>query len=149
MDDTKQQALGSQPVPAGTTAIPQTSTPPQSSSPIGGPHKEFAPRGVSEAPVREYIQPHASEAEPQIHPEAKEAGVEAVESQEQPKITVEQKAAGVEHANPPVVIAQTQSVQLPYTPVQVQQILKETSVTESKHWLAKFTEYLLKKLQSA
>ncbi|MDQ5900438.1 MAG: hypothetical protein QG600_16 [Patescibacteria group bacterium] len=115
---------------------------------VGGGHKEHAPIASQrvEAPVAEYIDRHGSEKTPDVTQELKEAGVEVVE-RERPQLDQSHQQVGVTHAKESTpVILQTQSVQLPYTPVQIQTMKKE-SVNEGKHWLAVFVEYLGKKLQ--
>lgn len=126
---------------------PQVSQPqqPTPAYPVSGPHKEYAP---VEAPVREYVEPHASEIAPTLPSEVEEF-VEVVENKEQPQLTDEHREVGIEHAPvaTPVVVSDQSAVQMPYTYPQAEQIVKETSVEESKHWLAALTEYLLRKLQ--
>lgn len=117
----------------------------QPAHPVSGPHKEYAP---VEAPVHEYVEPHASEIAP-ILPSEVEEFVEVVENKEEPQLTDEHRAVGIEHAPAatPVVVSDQPVVQMPYTYQQAEQVVKDTSVEESKHWLAALTEYLLRKLQ--
>ncbi|MBI5045304.1 MAG: hypothetical protein HZC02_05250 [Candidatus Levybacteria bacterium] len=112
----------------------------------GGPHKEVAP--VPQAPVAEYIRP--TEVTPQLHPELQEAGVETVENKEQPILTQDHKQAGIEYAREatPVVIPQPTTITLPYALDEAKQITKKVSTSESKHWLAALTEYIVRKLQA-
>ncbi len=129
-----------------------SSTPPfaqkpiaQPQNPISGPHKEAGP--ILQAPVSEYVRP--SEVTPQIPPEVAEAGVEVAPNKEQPQLTQEHQAVGIQHAKEatPLTIPTQPTVQLPYTPLEAKEIEKKTSITESKHWLAALTAYLLKKIQ--
>lgn len=116
------------------------------SSPIGGAHKERAPN--IQAPVSEYLRP--SEQVPSIPPEVAEAGIEVTPNSEQPQLDDSHKAAGIEHAREaiPVVIPQTTSIYLPYSPGQAQKVEKESTIGESRHWLAQLTEYIISKFQS-
>ncbi len=137
--------VSQQPVqqPVQPTVQPQPIQAPQ--YPVSGPHKEAMP--VRQAPVAEYVRP--TEVAPVLQQEVAEAGVEVVHNPEQPQLTPEHKAVGIEHAKEavPVTIPMQPSIQLPYTPSQVQEIEKKVPISESKHWLAVLTEYLMKKLQ--
>jgi len=115
-------------------------------TPVGGVHKERAPS--YQAPVSEYLRP--TDVAPQLPPEVVEAGVEVVVNKEHPQLDDSHKAAGIEHAQAPipVVIPQTTSIYLPYSPGQAKQVEKESSVGESRHWLAQLTEYIISKFQS-
>lgn len=128
------------------TAAAVASLPKQPGYPVSGPHKERAPI-MQAAPLAEYIQP--TEVTPQVPQEVAEAGVEVVANPEQPQLTSEHQAVGLQPAREavPAVITQTQTIQLPYSAVVAQQVEKQSSVKESRHWLAILTEYLLKKLQ--
>ncbi|CAN5126076.1 hypothetical protein BH09PAT1_BH09PAT1_4990 [soil metagenome] len=112
---------------------------------ISGPHKEAGP--VMMAPVAEYVRP--TEMAPQLQAEVAEAGVEVVNNPEQPQLTQEHKDVGIEPAKEavPVIIPTQPSIQLPYTSLEVKNIVKKVPISESKHWLAALTEYLLKKIQ--
>jgi len=131
----------SEPIAPTSTQKPIAQPP----SPMSGPHKEAGP--VYQAPVSEYVRP--TEVTPQIPLEVAESGVEASPNIEQPQLTQEHKAVGIQHAKEatPVAIPTHPTVQLPYTPLEAKEIEKTTSITESKHWLAALTEYLLKKIQ--
>lgn len=143
MDDTKQHTDSGQP----NTFI-QNKQKMVKQKFVGSSHKESGPsiaQRIVEAPVTEYVDTHGSEKAPELPQELKEAGV-TVENKERPVLNEEHKAAGVQHAKESVpVIPQTQSVQLPYTPVQIHD-MKKTSTKEGKHWIAVFVEYLGKKL---
>jgi len=130
-------------VPTAAPFVQKPITQPQ--NPMSGPHKEAGP--IQQAPVSEYVRP--TEVTPQIPLEVAEAGVEATPNSEQPQLTQEHKAVGIQHAKEttPVAIPTHPTVQLPYTPLEAKQIEKTTSISESKHWLAALTEYLLKKIQ--
>lgn len=137
-----------QAVPAQQLSRP-IPTPP---NPVSGPHKEIAPIRqvpVVEAPVTEYIRP--TEVSPQLNQEVVEAGVEVVNNPEQPQLTQEHKTAGLEPAKEavPVTVPLQPTIQLPYSAQQVKEIEKKVPISESKHWLAALTEYLLKKIQGA
>lgn len=122
----------------------------QSQSYVSGPHKEAAVIRV-QAPVSEYVRP--SESVPKIPVEVARAGVEVSVNPEQVRLDSSQMQAGVSHAKEaaPVVIPTSTSaqptLQLPYTPLEVKEIEKKTSIGESRHWLAVFTGYLIKKIQ--
>lgn len=113
--------------------------------PVGG-HKERAP--ALQAPVGEYLRP--SSIEPQLPPEVAEAGIEVTPNSEQPQLDDSHKAAGIEPAREaiPVVIPQTTSIYLPYSPADAKKVEKESSISESRHWLAQLTEYIIHKFQS-
>lgn len=108
-------------------------------------HKERAPS--FQAPVSEYVRP--SEQMPSLPPEVAEAGIEVAPNIEQPQLDASHKAAGIEPARAaiPVVIPQTTSIYLPYSPSQAKQVEKESSIGESRHWLAQLTEYIIRKFQ--
>ncbi len=128
------------PVPAAQPIVPV----PQ---PIGGgAHKERAPS--IQAPISEYLRP--SEQMPSLSPEVAEAGIEVAPNSEQPQLDDSHKAAGIQPARDaiPVVIPQTTSIYLPYNPAQAKQVGKESSIGESRHWLAQLTGYIIRKFQS-
>lgn len=120
------------------------------SNPVGGPHKEQAPRSGAEQP---YLQP--TEQNPVLSPEVQEAGVEVVTSQPQPKIPVEVKqATGLEPAKDAVPVSTEPSgiVQLPNIPFkesEVDEIYKHTKPNDSKHWLVLLTKYVIDQFKSA
>lgn len=121
-------------------------TAPQISNPVSGPHKEIAP--IRQAPVSEYVKP--TEVAVELPQEVAEAGVEVVHNAEQPHITPEHQAVGIEPAKeavPAVVAPAPKTITLPYSAAQAKQIEKQAPLTESRHWLAALTAYLLKKLQ--
>jgi hypothetical protein len=117
----------------------------QPQNPMSGPHKEAGP--IMQAPVSEYVRP--SEVTPQIPQEVAEAGVEVSPNPEHVPLNQTHQQVGIHHAKEatPVAIPTQPTVQLPYTPLEAKEIEKKTSTTESKHWLAALTEYLLKKIQ--
>jgi len=128
---------------ASSSVVPQSIQQPQ--YPISGPHKETGP--VMQAPVSEYLRP--TEVVPQISAEAAEAGVEESPNMEQFQLTSEHTAVGIKHAGNamPVAIPTQPAMQLPYTPLEAKEVVRSTSIAESKHWLASLTEFLLKKIQ--
>lgn len=131
---------------AAPQPISNAPAPAQPSYPVSGPHKEISP--IRQAPVTEYVKP--TEVAVQLPQEVAEAGVEVVHNAEQPQLTPEHQAVGIEPAKeavPAVVAPAPKTVTLPYTPTQAKQIEKQAPVTESRHWLAALTEFLLKKLQ--
>lgn len=141
------QAVPQPSVPTTPTPTPQVVSPPsQPAYPVSGSHKEAAP--IRQAPVTEYVKP--TEVAVQLPQEVAEAGVEVVRDAEQPQITPEHQAVGIEPAKeavPAVVAPAPKTITLPYSPAQAKQIEKQAPLTESRHWLATLTEYLLKKLQ--
>ncbi len=143
MDDTKQHTDSGQ-----SSAFSQIKPKMVKQRFVGSTHKEMGPAIAPiniEASVADYVDAHGSEKTPDLSQELKEAGV-TVENKERPVLNEEHKAAGVQHAKESVpIIPQTQSVQLPYTPVQIHE-MKKTSTKEGKHWIAVFVEYLGKKL---
>lgn len=133
--------LAQQPSEVGTTSQDQSAE-----YPVGRSYKEGGP--IPQASHEEYIRP--TEVVLHLHPEVKEAGVEAVVDKEQPQLTQEHKAVGIEYAKEsvPVTTSQQVSIHLPYTPLEAREILKTVPPTESKHWLAVLTDYIIKKLRA-
>jgi len=128
------------------TVVSAISPPQPAFQPVGGPHKEHAP-GI-QAPVSEYMRP--SEQMPSLSPEVAEAGVEVTANSEQPQLDGSHKAAGIEPARAaiPVIIPQTTSIYLPYSPIEAKKVEKESSTGESRHWLAQLTAYIIRKFQT-
>lgn len=153
LDPNQMSEVSSQSQPPAQPVIQPLSRPIQApQNPVSGPHKEVAPvrqMPTAEAPVAEYVRP--TEVAPQLQQEVVDAGVEVVHNPEQPQLTQEHKAVGLELAKEavPVTIPAQPTTQLPYSAQEVKEIEKKVPISESKHWLAALTEYLLKKLQGA
>lgn len=111
-------------------------------TPVSTPQKEQQP---VVSPVSEFVKP--SEAEPTIHPELAEVGVEKVK--EVPDLTLEDKKAGLSAAKEsvPVSTAPSGLVQLPMTEEEARRTIKTTSVSDSRHWLAFLIEKVSKLLK--
>lgn len=111
-------------------------------TPLSAPQKEQQPVASE---TSEFIKP--SEAEPIIHPELAEAGVEKVK--EVPDLTLEDKKAGLSAAKEsvPVSTAPSGLVQLPMTEEEARQTIKKTSISDSRHWLAVLVEKVFQLLK--
>lgn len=136
MDDINQAQDQSQ-APAGASVVQQPVA-----TPVSVPQKEQQP--VS-SEVSEFVKP--SEAEPVIHPELSEVGVEKVK--EVPDLTLEDKKAGLEPAKEsvPVSTAPSGLVQLLMTEEEAERTIKTTSVSDSRHWLAVLVEKVFQLLK--
>lgn len=146
--DPNQMTVASPPLTQVAVQVPVSAAQPIAPVPqsIGGAHKERAPS--IQAPISEYLRP--SEQVPSIPPEVAEAGIEVAPNIERPQLDDSHRAAGIEHAREviPVVIPQTTSIYLPYSPGQAKKVEKESSIGESRHWLAQLTAYIIRKFQS-
>lgn len=133
MDDTAQSGLSD----AGQPDVPASHVPPAPPQPMSG-----ISHGVKEAeplasPQMSFEAPvvKSSEAEPTLHPEVQEAGVEIVSHQ--PPLTPEHHAAGVTVSGDvvPVFTQPTGNVQLPMTEQEVVSEIKQLkNVKQSKLW---------------
>jgi hypothetical protein len=111
-----------------------------------GMHKERL--AVPTAPITEVITP--SEAEPNIHPEVAELGVEHVS--ETPQLTLEDKKAGLEHASEstPVITQPSAHIQLPKTEAEVDLGLKtHKGTTNSIVWWLTLIKKQFKRLHDS
>lgn len=120
--------------------VPQSNVAPQIqdqsvATPVSAPQKEQQP--VS-SEVSEFVKP--SEAEPVIHPELAEAGVEKIK--EVPDLTLEDKKAGLSAAKESVPVSTVPSglVQLPMTEEEARRTIKTTKPSDSRHWWAVLVE---------
>ena len=157
MDDNSQQASPTvqnqaQVQPVQPQSAPAVSVPPIA-TPVSAPQKEIVESVLNQASVapeaptkEEWVKP--SQVEPEIHPEVSAAGVEKVS--ELPKITQEHKLVGIEHAKEsmPVHTTPKGTVQLPMTEKEADKKIKETSNTDSPHWLAVLIKKIFKKINS-
>lgn len=111
-------------------------------APVSVPQKEQQPVSPE---ISEFVKP--SEAEPVIHPELAEAGVEKVK--EVPDLTLEDRKAGLSAAKESVPVSTTPSglVQLPMTEEEAKRTIKTTSVSDSRHWLAVLVEKVFQLLK--
>lgn len=140
MDDANQntQLADTQPqAPGGGSVVQQPAV-----TPVSVPQKEQQP--VS-SEVSEFVKP--SEAEPVIHPELSEVGVEKVK--EVPDLTLEDKKAGLEPSSEsvPVSTAPSGLVQLPMTEEEALRTIKTTKASDSRHWLAVLVEKVFQLLK--
>ncbi|MBI1982525.1 MAG: hypothetical protein HYU49_01805 [Candidatus Levybacteria bacterium] len=146
MDDTNQNTQQA-------NVAPQAQDQPQASvggsvvqqpvvTPVSAPQKEQQPPASS---VSEFVKP--SEAEPAIHPELAEVGVEKVS--EVPELTLEDKKAGLAPAKEsvPVLTQPSGLIQLPMTEEEARRTIKTTNVSDSRHWLAVLVEKMFQILK--
>ncbi len=128
----------------GASVAEPVATPQAPSAPVGvagGSNKEAAPISIDiSKPSESLIRP--SEAEPQLHPEVKEAGVEVSPNHEVPSLTYDDKQAGLTHAKEvtPVATEPSGLVNMPFpTPMTLQQaetvIKTDRNTADSKLWL--------------
>lgn len=126
-----------------TAVVDNQAAPIGTSNPVSLPQKEQTPISAKlTSEVSEIIE--ASEKEPVVPPEVREAGVEQVP--DKLTLTDEHKALGIEHAGESTP-AHTQllgTVKLPMSEEEALKTIKTTSNTDSKHWLAVLIEKIYK-----
>ena len=107
---------------------------------VGGANKE-AVRPVV-APVSEFVRPSGAETVLNLPPEVSSANVKV--QSDRPDLTFEHKQIGLNHANPPVSIQSSNSIQLPMSEEEMAQKLETGQDDDSGKSLAKLLKKIFK-----
>lgn len=109
------------------------SPPLQQGGPVGSVHKEFGPTAVS---THEIMQPAGEHVEPQLAPEVREVGVQAVK--EVPDLTLHDKKSGIQVAkeSTPHPTGPTGVVNYVMSEEEAKEEVKHKDVSRSWYWAA-------------
>ena len=146
-----QQLQGGQPVsPQGTNQADDQQQPGYQGPATVTPHgKEAGPQPAQQGEVRDYVQPAAHEAVPELPREVEQAGVEVTPQQDSVKLTSDQKAAGMQPAKEsvPVSLSPQAVIQAPMTYQQAEEAAKGKA-DDSRTWLGNLVAFVFGKEQA-